>query len=90
MIDEHVFRFLYICPGPLKKGFLDGCRRVISLDVCFLKGPWNGQIFVTVGGDANNQMYPIAWGVPQSEKYGSGSLHCRRQILRLEMAHVGL
>jgi len=58
--DKHVFRFLYICPGPLKRDFLDGCSRVISLDACFIKGPWNGQVFVVVGRDANNQMYPIA------------------------------
>ena len=61
--DEHVFRFLYICPGPLKMGFLDQRRRVISLDACFLKGFWNGQGFATVGRDANNQMHPIAWGM---------------------------
>jgi len=36
--DQHVFTFLYICPGPLKRGFLDGGRRVISLDECFLNG----------------------------------------------------
>ena len=52
--DHHVFKFLYICPGALKRGFLDGCRRVISLEACFLKGPCNGQVFVTVGRDANN------------------------------------
>ena len=50
--DKHVFRFLYICPGPLKRGLLDGYRRVISLDACFLKGPWNGQVFVAFGRDA--------------------------------------
>ena len=66
--DKHVFRFLYICPKSLKRGFLDGCRRVISFDACFPKGPWNGQVFVVVGGDANNQMYLTAWGVAQSEK----------------------
>jgi len=37
--DDHVFKFLYICPGALEIGFSDGYRRVISLDVCFLKGP---------------------------------------------------
>jgi len=55
-------------PWALKSGFLDGCRRVISLDACFLKGPWNSQVFVTIGRDANNKMYPIAWGVAKSEK----------------------
>ena len=42
--DQHVFRFLYIFSGTLKRGFLDGCRRVILVDPCFLKGPcyWYG------------------------------------------------
>jgi len=67
--DDHVFKFLYICPRELERGFLDGCKRVISLNACFLKGSWNGQVFVAVGRDANNQMYmyPIAWGVAQTE-----------------------
>jgi len=65
--DDHVFNFLHIFPRALKRGFLDGCRRVISLDACFLKGPWNGQVFVAVSRDANNQMYPIAWRVAQNE-----------------------
>jgi len=58
--DDHVFKFLYICPGALNMDFLDGCRIVSSLDACFLKGPWNGQVFVAVSRDANNQMYPTA------------------------------
>jgi len=52
----------------LKRGFLDGCRRTISSDACFLKGPWNGYVYVAISRDANDQMYPIAWDVAQSEK----------------------
>ncbi|KAJ8436505.1 hypothetical protein Cgig2_003203 [Carnegiea gigantea] len=62
-----VFKSLYICLGPLKRGFLEGCRKVLSIDGCFLKGPWNAQILAAVGRDANNQMYPVAWGVTQGE-----------------------
>ena len=40
-----VFKNLYICLGHLKRGFLEGCRRILSIDGCFLKGPWNGQLF---------------------------------------------
>ena len=61
--DDRVFKFLYICLRILKMDFLDGCKRVISLDACFLKSHWNGQVFVAVGRDANNQMYALAWGV---------------------------
>ena len=64
---KSVFKRLYICLGALKRGFLEGCRRVLSIDGCFLKGPWNGQVLAAVGRDANNQMYPVAWGVAQRE-----------------------
>ena len=58
-----LFKSLYICVGPLKRGFLERCRKVLNIDRCFLKGPWNGYVLAVVGRDANNQMYPVAWGV---------------------------
>ena len=64
----YIFRFLYICPGLLKKGFLDGCRRVLSSDAYFLNGPWDGQLFCAVGRDANDQISLVPWSVAQSEK----------------------
>jgi len=57
---ESIFKSLYICIGSLKRGFLYGCRRVLCLDACFLKGPWNGQVLVAFDRDANNEMYPVA------------------------------
>jgi len=59
---ESIFKSIYICIGSLKRGFLYGCRRVLCLDACFLKGPSNGQVLVAVDRDANNQMYPVAGG----------------------------
>jgi len=58
---------VYICLGQLKRGCLEGCRPVLSLDGCFIKGPRKGQILVAVGRDGNNQMYPIAWAVCERE-----------------------
>jgi len=37
-----VFKSLYICLGPLKRGFIEGCRKVLSIDGCLLKRSWNG------------------------------------------------
>ena len=62
-----MFKGLYICLGSLTRGFLDGCRRLLSIDGCFLKGQWDGQVLAAVGRDANNHMYPIAWAVVQKE-----------------------
>lgn len=33
-----VFQRMYVCLDGCKKGFLAGCRRVVGLDGCFLKG----------------------------------------------------
>lgn len=48
-------------------GLLQGCRLVISLDTCFMKGPFGGQLMQTVARDGNNQMFPTAMAVVDSE-----------------------
>jgi len=54
------FYKLYLSLAAMKKGFLEGCKPVIGLDGCFLKGPYKGILLAAVGRDANNNMYPIA------------------------------
>ena len=54
------FQMIYFCFAALKEGFKVGCRKMIGLDGCFLKGLVKGEILTAVGRDANNQMYPIA------------------------------
>ncbi|CAH9137598.1 unnamed protein product, partial [Cuscuta epithymum] len=66
-----VFQRMYMCLGPVKRGFLEGCRKVIGLDDCFLKGQLKGEILSAVGRDGNNQMYPIAWAVVEIENTSS-------------------
>nr|GEY16318.1 hypothetical protein [Tanacetum cinerariifolium] len=57
------FHKMYICFKGVAYGWKAGCRRVIGLDGCFLKHTCKGELLTTVGRDANNQMYPIAWAV---------------------------
>lgn len=45
----------------------EGCRNIIGLDGCFLKGVCKGQLLCAVGRDGNNQMFPIAWAVVSVE-----------------------
>ena len=54
--DQDEFLGVCICIGPLKRGYLESYRPVLSLDGCFIKGPWKGQNLVAVGRDGNNQM----------------------------------
>ncbi|VVA39544.1 Hypothetical predicted protein, partial [Prunus dulcis] len=51
-------------------GFLEGCRPVIGVDGCHLKGPYPGQILTTVGVDGNNGYFPVAYAVVDIENLG--------------------
>ncbi|XP_071723335.1 uncharacterized protein [Rutidosis leptorrhynchoides] len=61
------FLRLYACFVALKNGFFAGCRRIIGVDSCFLKGIVRGELLVAVGRDANNQIFPIAWAQVEVE-----------------------
>ncbi|XP_022886518.1 uncharacterized protein LOC111402448 [Olea europaea var. sylvestris] len=69
LVEGHAgeFRWLYICIGALRDGFIRGCRRVIRVDGCFLKTELGGQLLTAVGVDANNGMYPVAYVVVEVE-----------------------
>ncbi|XP_019248524.1 PREDICTED: uncharacterized protein LOC109227781 [Nicotiana attenuata] len=62
-----VFSKIYVCLHAMKRGWLEGWRRIIGLDGCFLKGVCKGQLLVAVSKDGNNQMFPIAWAVLEVE-----------------------
>ncbi|XP_039143892.1 uncharacterized protein LOC120281002 [Dioscorea cayenensis subsp. rotundata] len=64
---EGTFQGMYVCLAPLKAGFLASCRQIISLDGCFLKGLFGGQLLSAVGIDANDCIYPIAWARVEKE-----------------------
>jgi hypothetical protein len=36
--EDHVFQRFHICFDACRRGFLDGCRRIVGLNGCFLKG----------------------------------------------------
>jgi hypothetical protein len=71
IVDRPVFERIYVCLDACKRGFLAGCRRVVGIDGCFLKGSVSGQLLCAIGRDANNQMYPIAWATVEVESYDS-------------------
>jgi len=62
-----IFKRLYICYAGCKAGFVEGCRPVIGLDGCHIKGHHTGQLLTAIGIDANNSMFPIAFAVVESE-----------------------
>jgi hypothetical protein len=77
------FHRLYMSLAAIKKGFLEGCRPVIGLDGCFLKGPYKEILLAAVGRDANNNMYPIAIAVVESETKDSWTWFLEYLVLDL-------
>ncbi|CAA0828805.1 Unknown protein, partial [Striga hermonthica] len=71
------FERLYICIDACKKGFLSGCRPLIAIDGCFLKGYHRGQVLSAVAQDGNNGLFLIAFGVVplESKETWSWFLH---------------
>ncbi|KAI3705783.1 hypothetical protein L1987_76025 [Smallanthus sonchifolius] len=59
------FSSYYICFKGVKDGWINGCRKVICLDGCFLKN--SGQLLSVIGRDANNHIFPLAWVVVSVE-----------------------
>jgi len=57
------FSKYYVCLKGVRDGWLEGCRKVLCVDGCFLKGICKGELLAAVGRDANNNIYPLAWAV---------------------------
>ncbi|XVF46934.1 hypothetical protein PTKIN_Ptkin03bG0068200 [Pterospermum kingtungense] len=81
-LDARLFKRMYVCLKACKDGFKAGCRPIISLDGCFLKGYYGGQLLVAVGIDANDCIYPLAYAVVESECFESWGWFI--QILKMD------
>ncbi|MBA0645735.1 hypothetical protein Goklo_013796 [Gossypium klotzschianum] len=54
------FKRFYVFFEALKRGWKEGCRPMLDLDGCFLKGLFKGELLAVVGKDGNNQIYLVA------------------------------
>jgi hypothetical protein len=65
-VDASCFQRLYICLEACKTGFKYGLRLVTGLDACHLKGEIGGQLLCAIGKNGNDDMFPIAYVVPEA------------------------
>ena len=63
-----MFKRMYVCLDACKRGFLVGCRPLIGIDGCHLKGTTEGQLLVAVGKDGNDNIFLIAYVIIEIEK----------------------
>ncbi|GKD03639.1 hypothetical protein Tco_1178613 [Tanacetum coccineum] len=66
---ENVRRFkrIYVCLGALKDRFRASRRQLLGLDGAFMKEDYPGQLLIAMSVDANNGIYPVAYGIVESE-----------------------
>ncbi|KAL0368339.1 UNVERIFIED_CONTAM: hypothetical protein Scaly_1052800 [Sesamum calycinum] len=65
--EQRKFSKFYVCFDALRQGFLSGCRPVIGVDGCHLKGPYGGVLLSAVSIDPKNNLYPLAYVVVSGE-----------------------
>ncbi|KAK2652060.1 hypothetical protein Ddye_011916 [Dipteronia dyeriana] len=61
------FMYMFFCLKACIDGFLSSIRPVIAIDAIFFKGPHVGVLFVAVCMNGNDQIFPLAFGVGDSE-----------------------
>ncbi|KAH9658494.1 SWIM-type domain-containing protein [Citrus sinensis] len=65
------FKYFFMAIGGCIHGFISSIRPVIAIDGTFLKGKFKGTLFIATALDGNNQLYPVAFGVGDSENDAS-------------------
>uniref|UniRef100_A0A803QGP6 MULE transposase domain-containing protein n=1 Tax=Cannabis sativa TaxID=3483 RepID=A0A803QGP6_CANSA len=80
------FKRMYICFDGLRDGFNAGCRPLIGLDGCHIKGPHKGQLLTAIGIDADNGIYHVAFVVVEIDNKETWNwfLQCLRVDLKIE------
>jgi hypothetical protein len=64
--QEHLST-IYSLDGPIKMGFLRGCKPLICVDGCHIKTKYEWILLIEVGIDPNNCIYPIAMSLVEVE-----------------------
>ncbi|XP_062075147.1 uncharacterized protein LOC133779171 [Humulus lupulus] len=68
--EEDRFKYCFFSLRVSRRGFLT-CRPVLCVDDTILKMKYGGQMLCAVTLDANNHLYPVAFGIADSENHNS-------------------
>ncbi|KAL5576113.1 hypothetical protein UlMin_017812 [Ulmus minor] len=75
--EQDRFKYLFIAFDASIKGF-QYCRPVVSIDATHMKGKYRGVLFMAVCHDANQQIFPLAFGIGDSENDAAWTWFLRR------------
>ena len=78
------FKNVFISLKPMKEGFIYGCRGLIGVDGCHLKGKYGGVVLSAIALDGDNEFFPIAYGAYENECKATWSsfFYQLRELLR--------
>ncbi|XP_059629857.1 uncharacterized protein LOC132272781 [Cornus florida] len=65
--NERRFQRVFIRYSAMKTGFKEGCRPLIGVDGCFLKGPYGGHLLSAVSNDGNGQIFQVTIAIVEAE-----------------------
>ena len=68
---DNQFKYLFMAFGACISGFRTSIRLIIPVDGTFLKLKYLRTLFVAASKDGNNQIYPLAFGIGDSENDAS-------------------
>ncbi|XP_038711808.1 protein FAR1-RELATED SEQUENCE 6-like [Tripterygium wilfordii] len=68
---EKRFKYFFMALGASLRGFRSAMQPVIVVDGTHLKGKYMGTLFVVAAQDGNKKIYPVAFGVGDSENNAS-------------------
>nr|XP_016506536.1 PREDICTED: uncharacterized protein LOC107824299 [Nicotiana tabacum] len=71
------FLYMFYAYGSSIAGW-NHCRPVIAVDATFLKSNYHGVLMISVSKDANNQIFPLAFGIAESENNNSYECYFNR------------
>ncbi|KAK9289534.1 hypothetical protein L1049_007689 [Liquidambar formosana] len=63
------FKQLFIAYGCSVNEFLLGCRPIIAVNSSFLSAPYRGALYSATAFNADDEMYPLAFGILSYENY---------------------
>ena len=68
---DNQFKYFFMALGACISGFHTSIRPVITINGTFLKAKYLGTLFVVACKDGNNQIYPLCFGIGDSENDAS-------------------